>query len=112
MSALIFAIVGFLLQALTLKVALGLLGQSSAENKYSRAIGVAMLLAVAGWVLGLAPFGVGYLLYPLLWLAVIMGVYGIGFFRSLGVALLQVGVKIVIGIVLSLIGFSSATLLG
>lgn len=112
MTSLIFGIVGFLIQAMALKVALGLLGQSSAENKYSRAIGVALLLTIAGWILGFAPFGLGFVLYPLLWLGVIMSVYGIGFFRSLGVALLQVGVKAVIGFVLSLIGFQSVGFFG
>ncbi len=112
MTSFILGIVGFLLQAMALKVALGLLGQSAAENKFSKAIGVALMLTVAGWFLGFAPFGVGYVLYPLLWLGVIMGVYGIGFFRSLGVAVLQVGVKMAIGFVLSLIGFQSVGLFG
>ncbi len=112
MTPLIFAIVGFLLQAMALKIAVGLLGQSAAENRFSKAIGVALMLTVAGWILGFAPFGLGYIMYPLLWLGVIMAVYGIGFFRSLGVAVLQVGVKMAIGFVLSLIGFQSVGLFG
>ncbi len=105
MSAILVTVVSFLMQALALKLALGMLGQASAENKYSKAIGVAALLNVAGFVLAIVPFG--GLFYALLWLGVIMTAYRVGFFRSLGVAVLQVGVRFVLGFVLSLIGFSS-----
>ncbi|MBA2660958.1 MAG: hypothetical protein H0U74_01580 [Bradymonadaceae bacterium] len=103
MSAILFAIIGFFVQALALKVALGVLGQPSAQNKYSTALSVAALLNFSGLLLGFVPF-FGWFIYAILWLAVVMGVYHIGFVRGLAVAVLQIVVKIAIGLILSIFG--------
>lgn len=106
MSAILFLITSLIVQAIALKVALGLMGQASAQNKFSTAIGVAAMLNVALLVTAFVPF-VGWLLKPLIWLLVIMAVYKIGFFKGIGVALVQFLVQGAIRLILGLIGFSA-----
>jgi hypothetical protein len=106
MSAILFLIISLFVQALALKVALGLLGQASAQNKFSTALVVTGLLNVALLVTAFVPF-VGWMLKPLVWLLVIMAVYKIGLFKGVGVALVQFLVQAVLKLLLGLIGFSA-----
>lgn len=103
MSAIIGIIISFFVQALALKLALGVLGQPSAQNKYSTALGVSGGLTLTSIVVGAVPF-FGWLLVPVMWIAIVMGVYHIGFLKSLGVAVLQVLLKFVITLILAIFG--------
>ncbi|MFP4600483.1 MAG: hypothetical protein ACLFVJ_19670 [Persicimonas sp.] len=105
MSSLIFAIVTFFLHALVLKIAAGAMGAPRAKNTYPRALKVAFGLSVAGFLLGFIPI-VSLPLYGILWIAVIMSVYDLGFMRSIGVAFVQVGLKLLLALLLKLFGFS------
>lgn len=104
MSSIILAVVSFFLQAFALKLALGVMGQPSHQNKYGTAIRVAATLALAGFLLGFIPL-VGWLVYAILWLLVVRSVYGIGLTKSVGVAVLQVVIRLVLSGILALIGW-------
>lgn len=106
MSAILFFIISLFVQALALKVALGLLGQKSAQNKFSTALVVSTLLNIALVVTAFVPI-VGWMLKPLVWLLVIMAVYKIGLFKGMGVAVLQFLVQAGLKFLLGLIGFSA-----
>lgn len=103
MSAIIGIIISFFVQALALKLALGVLGQPSAQNKYTTALGVCGGLTLASIVVGSVPF-FGWLLVPVMWIAIVMGVYHIGFLKSVGVAVLQVILKMMITLILAILG--------
>lgn len=107
LTTLFFALVTFLLHALVLKLAAGAMGAPSAKNTYPRAVTIALGLGVAGFVLGFIPF-LSLPLYALLWLGVIMSAYDLGFMRSLGVAIVQVGLKIILWLLLKLFGAPAA----
>lgn len=108
MSTIFVFILGFLIQATALKTALSLVGQTRAQNKFSTALGVSLLLSVALFFTGLVPF-FGGLLKPLVWLLLVMLIYRIGFLKSLGVALIQALVQIALKLLLGLIGLTIAT---
>ncbi|MFU8807244.1 MAG: hypothetical protein ACNA8W_25775 [Bradymonadaceae bacterium] len=108
MGAIFTIIISFLVQALALKLALGVLGQPSTQNRYGTALGVAGGLTAMGFVLGFVPI-MGWLLFPVMWIAVVMGVYKIGFLKSLGVAILQVVLRMVISLILAVIGIKTAS---
>ena len=105
MSTILVFILGFLMQAVALKLSLGVLGQASAQNKFGTAIGVVAVLKIALMVTAFVPV-VGWLLKPLVWLLVIMAVYKIGFFKSIAVAIVQVVFQIALKWILALIGLS------
>lgn len=107
MSTILFAIFALLAHAVALKLALGAVGQRSANNKFSTALGVATLLNVAMFVTALVPV-VGWIVKPLVWLLIIMAVYKIGFLKSVGVTVLQVVIYKVLTWLVELIGFESA----
>jgi hypothetical protein len=103
MATIFGLIIGFFVQAFALKLALGAMGQPAAENRYSRALGVSAMLTVAGFILGFVPF-FGWLLSSAVWVAVVMSVYHIGFLKSVGVAILQVVLRFILGLLLALFG--------
>lgn len=107
MTTILIFILGFVVQAVALKLSLGLLGQASAQNKFGTAVGVVALLNIALFVTNFVPV-VGWLLKPLVWLLIIMAVYRIGFFKSVAVWVIQVAIKSI----LALIGFSWIASLG
>lgn len=107
MSTILFFIVSLIVQAIALKLALGLLGQAGASNKMSTALTVVGILQVALVVTSFIPI-VGWFIQPLVWLLVIMAVYKIGFFKTLGVALVQFVVQILLKWLLALIGLAPA----
>jgi len=94
-------VINFFVSALALKLSLNILGQPSGRNRYKTALKVALGLAFAGWVLGFVPF-LGWLLYAGLWVFVIRDVYGTSWTKTLGVALLQVVVRLTL---LALLGW-------
>lgn len=106
MSAILISIVSFFVQALALKVSLGMFGQPSNTNRYSTALGVAAVLNLSAMVLGFVPL-FGWFLYAALWLGVVMSVYKIGFGRSLGVAVLQIIVRWVLTLLLGFFGIKA-----
>lgn len=105
MSTILFLVLSFFVQVLALKAALSVLGQKSANNKLTTAFGVVAMLHLALIVTAFIPF-VGWLLKPLVWLVVIMVVYKIGFFKSVGVAIVQFMIQAALKFLLGLIGFS------
>ena len=107
MSTILFFILSFIIQAVALKLSLSVLGQASAQNKFGTAVGVVALLNVALVVTSFVPV-VGWLLKPLVWLLVIMAVYRIGFFKSIGVAVIQLVIQVGLKWILALIGLSVA----
>lgn len=102
-SSFVFAIVSFLLHVLTLKLAAGTMGVPRAHNRYSRALAVVLGLSVLGFVLGLIPV-LGWLLYPLVWVVVVKSAYDLSVLKSVGVALVQVALKIGLWLVFKLFG--------
>ncbi len=94
MSFILLHIISFFVSAYALKFSLGVMGQPARENKYGTALTVAGVLTVGSMILGLLPFYLGLLVYPILWLAVVNGVYHIGMFKSMAVAGLQFFVRI------------------
>lgn len=90
--SILLSIIGFFVGALALKLALGVLGQPGTENKYSTALTVSGVLAISSLLLSFVPL-FGWLLYAVLWLAVVKSVYRIGFGKSLIVALLQLVIR-------------------
>lgn len=106
-TTIVLFILGFLIQAVALKVSLGMLGQAQSKNKFSTALGVTLLLSVALFITGFVPL-FGWFLKPLVWLLVIMVVYKIGFFKSLGVAFVQLIIQLGLKWLLALIGIGYA----
>ena len=108
MDGLVVTIISFLLQALALYLAVKAVAEDQTRNSYGRALLVASILGVLGWLL-LESFAVlacgGWFLYLILWFAVIMGVYKISLLRSLGVAIMLVLIRLGLALVLSLFGF-------
>jgi putative membrane protein len=78
------------LSALVLAVAVGLVSPANPENTIGRALVISVVLSIA-WYITLAKFLwfllLPWLLYVVVWLATIMGSYGIGFLSALVVAL-------------------------
>jgi hypothetical protein len=107
MSSLIIGIATFVLHAFVLKLAVGTMGAPQHKNTLSKALTVAFGLSVAGFLIGFVPL-VSWPLYALLWVAVIATVYEIGIMRSIGVAVLQVVLKLVIWLLLKLVGLPLA----
>ncbi len=103
MSTLIFGIVSFFLHALVLKLAIATMGVPHAKNSYTKALGIAFALSVAGLLVGCIPVA-SYLIYGVLWMAVIMSAYDLGVFKSLGVAIVQVGLKVVLWLIFKAFG--------
>ena len=95
-------IITFLLSAFALKLSLSALGQPTRRNQYGTAITVSALLTVCGWVLGLIPF-FGWLVYAILWIAVVRSVYELSLKKSVGVALLLVFIRAGLHLLLGLI---------
>lgn len=95
-------ILTFFLSAFALKLALSMMGQPARRNKYGTAVTVSAILTICGWVLGFVPF-FGWLVYAILWFAVIRSVYEISLKRSFAVALLLVlirgGLSYLVGII-------------
>ncbi len=102
-SAIIGTILSFVIQAFALKIALSTVGTSKSDNTFGTALTVAFGLNAAFIVLGLLPL-MGSLVYLGLWVAVIMTVYRLGFFKSLGVGLMQFVVRGVLGFVFWVLG--------
>jgi hypothetical protein len=114
MSALILGLVSFLLQALVLKLAAGFVGAPSSKNTYSTALVVAFGLNVLGMLTLAVPL-IGWMVYLVAWFVVIMKVYELDFLQSIGLAIFQVLLKLGLGLLLSLFGWSElapAALLG
>lgn len=107
MSTILFFILSFIIQAIALKLSLSVLGQASAQNKFGTAIGVVAVLNIALLVTSFVPV-VGWMLKPLVWLLVIMAVYRTGFFKSIGVAVIQLVIQLALKWILALIGLSVA----
>lgn len=103
-------ILSIFLQAFTLKASLGFFGYSKEENRFSRALGVTLLLSVLLFAVGAVPL-FGILFKPLVWILVVMLIYRIGFFKTLGVAVVQVAIQVVLKWVLGLIGIGTSFLL-
>jgi hypothetical protein len=100
-------IVTFFLHALVLKFAVGTMGVPRTKNTISKALSIAFGLTLAGLVISFIPF-VSWLIYAVVWMGVIMSAYDIGFVKSLGVAVMQIVLKVVVWIVLALFGVSVA----
>lgn len=107
MTTLFFGILTFFLHALVLKIAVGTMGVPASRNTYSKALSIAFALSLAGFLIGFIPL-VSWLIYAVLWIAVIMSAYDLGLFKSLGVAVVQVGLKIVVWMLLKLFTFDVA----
>jgi hypothetical protein len=100
-------IVTFFLHALVLKLAVGTMGVPQTKNTYSKAMSIAFGLTLAGFVISFIPL-LSWPIYAVLWMGVIMSAYDLGFFKSLGVAVMQIVLKVVVWIVLALFGVSVA----
>ena len=105
MSTLILGIVTFFLHALVLKVAVGTMGVPQQKNSYSKAMWLSFGLSIAGLVVGFLPFFLSIPIYAILWFGVIMSAYDLGFMKSIGVASIQMFLKIFVGLVMWFIGF-------
>lgn len=105
MSTILALVIGFIIQVVALKFSLSLLGQASAQNKLGTAVGVVALLNVAMFLTAMIPFA-DWILKPLIWLMVIMAVYRIGFLKSIGLAIIQTVLQLVLKWILVLIGLS------
>lgn len=101
--SLVTAILTFFLSALALKLALSAMGQPARENSYGTAVTVAGLLAVSGFLLGFFPFFVSWVVYPVLWLLIVRGVYHISIAKSVAVAVLQAVIRFGLVLLLGLI---------
>lgn len=108
MSTIFVFILGFFIQATALKAALSLMGLARAQNKFSTALGVSLLLSGTLFFIGWVPF-IGALLKPLVWLILVMLIYRIGLLKSLGVAFVQAVVQLLLKVLLGLIGLGLAT---
>lgn len=108
MSAFILGITTFFLHVLILKLALSTIGVSRANNRYSKALILVLGLSAAGFILAHLPLigMLSWLIYPMLWIAVMMSSYKLSFFKSVAVALVQVGFKIALWLLLKLFGVS------
>ncbi len=111
MSTILFFILAFFIQAIALKMALGLLGQAKSDNQFSTALAVAAMLNVAMVITTFIPF-FGDILKPMVWLLIIMAIYKIGFFKSIAVAVVQLVIAGLLEWILELIGFQNASGLG
>ena len=83
-----YAVVKFLLQALALKLAVGVVKPYEVENQYMTALTVAGGVALVGLVTGFIPW-IGWLVYLVAWCAFMMTTYKLTLMRSLVVALMQ-----------------------
>lgn len=83
-----YAVVKFLLQALALKLAVGVVKPYEVENQYMTALTVAGGVALVGLVTGFIPW-IGWLVYLVAWCAIMMTTYKLTLMRSLVVALMQ-----------------------
>ena len=106
MSTILFFIIALVVQAIALKLAIGLLGKASTSNDFSTAIGVAVMLNIAMVVTAFIPI-VGWVLKPLVWLLIIMAVYKVGFFKSIAVTIMTFVIQTVLKWLLGLIGFTA-----
>ena len=104
-SILVFFL-GFIVQALALKVSLSIVGQAKAQNKFSKALWVSLILSFALLITGFIPV-VGWIAKPLVWLLIVMSAYNIGFTKSVGVAVLQALAQHAMAWLLKLIGLSA-----
>lgn len=109
LSTILFFIVAIVVQAVALKLTLGLLGQASANNKFSTALGVAAMLKVAMVMTTFLPI-VGWVLKPLIWLLIIMAVYNTGFLKTIAVAIVQFVIQKLLAWILAVIGFDQLPL--
>jgi hypothetical protein len=105
LSGLIHGVVGFLVQALTLKLAVGIVSDTR-DNTYATAIGISALLAVLGVMFDFIPI-LGWIAYMVVWVVVVASTYRIGTLRSIGVAIAQVIVHMLISLGLGLIGWKT-----
>ena len=91
--SIVTAVLTFFLSAFALKVALRVMGQPAHENKYGTAVTVAGVLAICSLLMGLLPFFVSWILYPVLWIVIVRSVYHISFSKSIAVAALQAVIR-------------------
>jgi hypothetical protein len=106
MSALILGIATFFLHVLTLKLAVSSVGVPRSKNRYTKALFVVLGLSMAGFIVGFIPL-FGWLIYSALWILVVMSAYNLGFAKSILVAVIQVGLKIALWLLLKLFGVST-----
>jgi|GEM_PF-2683050 len=108
MSPLILGITTFFLHVLILKLAVSTMGVPRANNRYSKALILVLGLSAAGFIVAHLPLigMLSWLIYPILWVAVMMSSYKLSFFKSVAVAFVQVGFKIVLWLLLKLFGVS------
>lgn len=83
-----YTFVKFLLQALSLKFAVGVVKTQETRNPYATALTVAGGLVLVGIVTGFVPW-FGWLVYLGCWCAIIMSTYKLTLLRSLFVGVLQ-----------------------
>lgn len=100
--SIVVSILGFFVSSFALKLALGVLGQPSRENKYGTAVTVAGILSVVSLLTGFIPF-VGWFIYAGLWLLIVRSVYDIGFAKSVVVAVLQTAIRGILFLLVALI---------
>jgi len=96
------------ISALVLMLSVGWVTPGNPRNTFWRAVLVSILLSAA-WYLTLARFLwfllLPWLLYAFIWLATIMGAYGIGFFSALLLAIALTILSLLISLVFGLRGF-------
>ncbi len=94
-----------LVSAVVLMLAVGWVSPGNPRNTLGRAALVALLLSLA-WFVTLARFiwflGFPWLLYAAVWVATVMTAYGVGFLRSLLLALALTFLTFVVSLVLGL----------
>lgn len=106
MSTLVLGIATFFLHVLTLKLAVSTMGVPRSKNRYTKALYVVLGLSVAAFIVGFIPL-ISWLLYSVLWIVVVMSSYNLGFFKSVCVAVIQVGLKIALWLLLKLMGINA-----
>lgn len=108
MSSILSFLIAFAIQAVALKLSLSMLGYKGASNTLGNALGIVLFMNVAVLVVSFVPI-FSLLLKPLVIVLVIMAFYKTSLLKSVGAALLQVGLQIAIKWLLALIGLSLAS---
>ncbi len=101
--SLIYAALSFIVHAIGLKLSVDVLGNRFTENNFGLALRLSAGLALAHFALGFVPF-VGGLIYLALWCAAVMKLYKLSLMRSVGVAVVQFFISLVLFGLLKLIG--------
>lgn len=105
MNLLFMGIITFLLHVLALKLAVSTMGVTGKDNRYIKALMVVVGLNLLGIFTGFIPL-FSWPIYAALWVIVVMSAYRLSFIKSIGVAVMQVGIKIAIWALLKLVGMS------